>query len=302
MTTETPENAGGGAQQAEPTQQTQQTQTQETNNNGQQQQTQSTQQGDGSNGEAQQQQTAEATPYKIPDAWKDKPWASKIKSEEDLYKQIDTLDALKGKKSIVPDFKTAPKEEIEAYLAGLRPADKSEYAFGEEGTFDPEFVGSVSDMLYEAGVSSYQANNVIIPKYQALERARMEAATSADGFKDVMVKSFGEKYDGVVQAVVKEHKQHLTPEDQGILDTIPNEYLGVVYRLTENMRKAYGVQEKGDAHLNKGGAVQTTDINAVRSDLRQKIAALETRPHTVQEKQKLVDELQATYSNQGAKK
>jgi len=29
--------------------------------------------------------------FKVPDAYKDKPWANKIKTEEDLYKQIDNL-------------------------------------------------------------------------------------------------------------------------------------------------------------------------------------------------------------------
>jgi hypothetical protein len=97
--------------------------------------------------------------------------------------------------------------------------------------------------------------------------------------------------------VVKEHKQYLSAEDQALMDTIPNKYLGVVYRLTEGMRKAYGANENGDAHTQKSGVQVSVDIEAERKDLRKQMNELETRPHSALEKQTLVDKLDATYRN-----
>ncbi len=261
----------------------------------------------GEQGKTQEAVTAETPAWKVPDAYKEKPWAAKLKSEDDLYKQLDALDTAVGKKHRTPDFKTATPQELDEYFNTLRPTDKAAYKFGEENTFDPEFTGSVADMLYNAGVSEHQAAK-LIPAYQAVERQRLEQATSADGFKSVMAKSFGDKYDGVVAGVVAEHKQHLSVDDQKLLDTIPNEYLGVVYRLTEKMRadkanivKQYGAHENGDAHAQNNVQVQAVDMDAKRADLRKKISDIGQRNHTAEEKQKLIDELQATYATTTSK-
>lgn len=245
---------------------------------------------------------AEPTPYKIPDAYKEKPWASKIKSEEDLYKQIDNLTGLVGKKSVAPDFKTATPEAIEEYFAGLRPADKKAYQFGEG--VDEAYVGSVADILYENGISEFQANK-LIPAYQALEQKQLEAATSADGFKAVMTEGFGEKYDAVVAHAEGHFKTALSESSQQLLDVMPNQFLRPLYEMAEAHRKAiadlkkqYGVEENGDAHIEKGGTVQPQDITKVRADLRRQISEIDARPHTAAERQKLVDDLHNTYANQ----
>lgn len=244
----------------------------------------------------------EATPapteFKLPDAHKDKPWASKIKSQDDVYKTLDNLQTAIGKKSLYPAADATP-EEWDQYLAGMRPEDASVYEFGEGA--NKEFVEAISPVLLEAGISKHQAGK-LIPAYQKFEAAMAEQYTSADGFKAEMVKSFGDKYDATVASIVNEHKQHLSQDDQALMDKIPNQYLGVVYRLTSAMQKAYGANEGGaDAHTQKGGAPIGEDINKVRSELRSQITALETRPHTAQEKQDLVDKLQKTYENQGKK-
>lgn len=235
--------------------------------------------------------------FKVPDEYKDRPWAAKVKNEADLYKQIDNLSSLAGKKQIpAPDAEAKVWDE---FYNGLRPESVDAYNFGENHP-NPEFAKSVGQVLYDAGISKHQAEK-IIPAYQALEQKMFEAQTSADGFKEVMTKSFGEKYDGAVASVVKEHKQHLSAEDQKIMDAMPNEYLGAVYRLTAAMQKAYGVEESG-AHTGKSGAPAVEDIAKVRSGIRQEIAQLESRPHTAAEKQALVDKLQKTYDDEGKKR
>lgn len=235
--------------------------------------------------------------FTLPDEHKDKPWASKVKSQEDLYKQIDNLNELVGKKNAVP-AKDATTEQLDEFFTALRPESKDAYDFGEDHP-NPEFAGQVGDMLFDAGISEHQAKK-LIPAYNALEQATMEEETSADGFKEIMTTKFGEKYDGVVTNVSKSLTEHTSKETQDILNAMPNQYLGAMYEAMNSFLKAYGVNEGGsDTHSEKAGATTTTDVNTQRSDLRKQINELDagTRMYTAQEKQDLVDKLQATYTN-----
>lgn len=243
--------------------------------------------------------------FKVPDAYKDKPWASKIKNEEDLYKQLDNLDQAIGKKSVMPDPKTAKPEEMDAYFAKLRPTDKAAYKFGEG--VDPTFTGGVADILFESGISEYQAQK-LIPAYQALEQKNLEAATSSDGFKETMTNRFGEKYDATVNAITQEHKKFVSKADQQVMETMPNEYLGVVYNVTKHyqdqiasLKKEYGVSENGDAHLRGNGPIPAENLVEARNKIRGDLATMDNRPHTQQEKQVLLDKLDATYRNEKRK-
>lgn len=231
--------------------------------------------------------------FSVPDEWKEKPWASKIKSEEDVYKQIDSLSGLVGKKTVVPDFDKAQPEEIEEYFTMTRPQDKTAYKFGEGA--DEIFTGAVGDIFLKNGVSAYQGNK-IIEGYQAYEKTALEEARSADGFKAEMTKSFGEKFDVNVSAVVKEHKAHLSTEDQALMDSMPNTYLGAVYRLTSALQKAYGASETGAA-AEGGGAVIPQDHDAALKEINAKIAALDVKPHSQQEKDKLISERHQIFVN-----
>lgn len=245
-------------------------------------------------------QESTAPTFKVPDAYKEKPWAEKLKSEEDLYKQIDNLSGLVGKKTLPPiNLKEATPEQLETHFNTYRPENKEAYKFGEGS--DPEFTTGVSEVLYNVGISEYQGNK-LIPAYQALEKKAMEKATSADGFKAVMTEQFGEKFDGIVVNSTKVFKDNLSEKNQQILDSMPNQYLGAVYELAHKMsekidavKKQYGVVENGDAHLNKGGQIAKADITEVRKGLRAKLADMDNRPHTQQEKDVLLAELDKTY-------
>lgn len=254
----------------------------------------------------------EAKPWQVPDAYKDKPWTAKIKSEEDLYKQIDNLTGLVGKKTITIDYATATPEEIKAHHASLAPSDVSAYGFDQIEGINAERMKVIAPIFQEEGLTPYQAKN-IATKYSKIEEAALAQATSEEGFRGEMTKSFGEKYEPMVAQVVEAHKAHLTPEDQRVMDAMPNEYLGSVYRLTQKMadahkaevaalKKQYGVEENGNAHLNKGGNIPAPDVNVVRAKLREEIQTISNRPHTAEEKQKKIDELQATYAQQPVRK
>ncbi len=235
--------------------------------------------------------------FKLPEEFKDKPWAAKIKSEDDLYKQIDNLTTLAGKKNAYPSADATP-EQLDEYFQGLRPESKEAYDFGEDHP-NPDVAAKFGDMLFDAGVSKHQGQK-LIEAYNAFEKSTIEEATSAEGFETIMTEKFGKEYDGVVTNVSKSLTEHTSKETQDILNKMPNQYLGAMYEAMDSFLKAYGANEGGDnKHTEKAGLpAGGKDINEVRANLRAEMRALDQKPHTAEQKQKLIDELQATYTNQ----
>lgn len=255
--------------------------------------------------------------WKVRDDYKDKPWAAKIKSEEDLYKQLDNLDQLVGKKNIAPDFKTATPKQIEDYYAQTRPADKAEYKFGEDTPEDLK--GAYSDILYKNGINTHQAESLVKEVNEIQGKAFNEALSSKpvsellsqpqfapifnkEAFGKELETSFGKNFAPIATATAKEIKSNLSTEDAALLEKVPNQYLGLIYRLTNNMVKAYGVNE-GDAASNAPNSpAQAPDVTAQRKQIRADIAALQGKAHTADEKAALVAKLDATYQTNPTKR
>lgn len=250
--------------------------------------------------------------FRVPDAYKDKPWATKIKSNDDAWKMLDGSQELIGKK-VLPNvnFATATPEELTRFNEAHRPADANAYGFKDLG-MDENTGGMLGKIFHDNGVPAHQGK-AVVTAYQAFERQQLEAATSADGFKAVMTKNFGDGYEAVVAQNANLHKKYLPPEVAARFEKLPNEVLGGVFQLTEGMRKAhaeeiaaikkeYGVVETGAQGEVNNGSLPPEDVNKVRDDLRNEIAQLSKRPHTEAEKKVLTDKLQATYDTQVAKK
>lgn len=229
--------------------------------------------------------------FALPEAYKAKGWAAKVKSQDDLFKLIDNQDKLIGQKSIVPDFDKASPEEIEAYVSKLRPADKSAYKFGDDA--NPEVSAAVADIMHKAGIPAALGNKVI-DGYKALERTFMEKRLSKEGLEAEWKKSFGESYQEEAGKTTNFIKEHLTAEDRKLFDSVPNEHLGLVYRLASVIKKAYGASE-GKAGEAGVGSQKGTDVEGMRKGLRAKMADMKRAPHDAGEYQKLVDQLAATY-------
>ncbi len=234
--------------------------------------------------------------FVLPDEFKDKPWAEKVKSQADLYKQVDNLSTLAGKKNAYPQADATP-EQLTEYYQGLRPESADKYDFGENHP-QPEVAKQFGEMLFKANVSEHQSKQ-LIADYNAHEKAIIEEATSEEGFKEIMTKQFGEKYDGVVTRVSKSLEEYVSKESQDVLNAMPNKYLGAMYEYGESLLKAYGANEGGDdLHNQKGGKKPAgVDIDTQRANIRQEIRDLEKGMHTVDQKQALVDKLQNTYTN-----
>lgn len=246
-----------------------------------------------------------AAEFKLPDEYKDKPWAAKVKSQDDLYKQIDNLTTLVGKKNVVPNLKDASPEEREAFYAQLRGKDASEYPMPEnKGVPIPaDTQPAVAKLFMENGISPAQAEP-FLKGYLELREKQIAEFYNPEVFKTTMETAFGKDWETTAGAVRKTISTMMNPEDQKALDSIPNNLLGVVYRTLGNTinsvnetLKKYGATETF-AHLQApNGKVAATDLNAHRQGLRDQLAALSMRPHTTVEQQGIIDQLNKTYEN-----
>ena len=237
--------------------------------------------------------------FKIPDAYKDKPWAAKVKSMDDVFKQLDNLDQLAGKKSIVPDLKTATPEEREAFYAQTRPKDLNAYVIADEINgfpIAPETKEGVRKIFSENGISEVQGN-AVIEAYNKLGDAMIKKQFDVEDLKATMKANFGDQGEAVIGKVRNTIKGMMTPEDQAMLDRMPNNYLGPVYRTLGNVIQRFGVKETDTAHFqgagNAGGTAQ--DVVTQRAGIRAEIAKLGSQPHTTEEANALRQKLADTY-------
>lgn len=240
----------------------------------------------------------DAPEFKLPDEYKDKAWASKIKSQDDLYKQIDNLQTLVGKKTVIPNLKDASPEEREAFYSQLRGKDATEYPIPDNPAFPtlPEAVETIPKLFMDNGVSPTQAE-AIIKGYQEFGAKMVAKQYDPEEYKASMQTAFGNEWEKVTGQVRNTIKGMMNADDQKALDTIPNHLLGVVYRTLGNTVKAYGIKETDAAHFQGSGNAAPTDVASVREGLRNQLNALGMRPHTSQEKDSLIDQINATYKN-----
>lgn len=228
--------------------------------------------------------------YKIPDEFKDKPWASKIKSEADLWKQLENLNGALGKKQAVPDFKTATPKEIDEWKAQTRPADKAAYEFDPET--QPEVKEALSELLFSEGITPTQAN-AVVKGFQELQKAQLTEMTDPKKFDEMITADFGSKE--AAQPVAKALKANLNAADFELLESLPNQAVGMIYRAVGNIIKGYGIEDAGKGGTHSPSPMSEVDLDAKSAELFTKIQALDKRSHTVEERQALVNERQAIF-------
>jgi len=243
--------------------------------------------------------------FKLPDEYKDKPWAAKVKSQDDLYKQIDNLTTLVGKKSVVPNLKEASPEDKEAFYAQMRGKDAAEYQIPNTTSvpIPADTQPEVARLFMENGISPVQAEP-FLKGYLALREKQIGEFYNPDGFNKAMETAFGPDHKQVTGAVRNTITAMMSPDDAKALDAIPNNLLGVVYRTLGNTIKAvddtlkkYGATESF-AHLKApGGQVQQADMNAQRAAWRTELAGLSMRPHEAAEKDAIINKIADSYKN-----
>jgi len=228
--------------------------------------------------------------FEIPEPYREKGWTKTLKSADDLWKKADGMVELVGKKALPPKFSDMTPNEINEYISKSRPEKPTDYSFPEGVTDEQkELIGG---WLHEAGIDDYRASK-LVEKYLGHTKTLQEDAFSKEGMENMLKESFGDKYKEVGGKTANFIKGNITEEDAKLIEQIPNKYLGVLYRFANKVLETHGVNEGGD----RGGAGKTggADVEARKKDIRTKIIDLSKRPHSADEKQKLVDELNGLY-------
>lgn len=168
--------------------------------------------------------------------------------------------------------------------------------FGD--AIDPNLKTGIATSLMKNGISAVQAN-AIIKDYQSGEQALLAEQFNPDGYKETMKSTFGDDYEKVIGKTKNALTAFMTKEDNELIDNLPNAYLNIIHRTLGKVVEKYGVQSNDGAHTNAGGGnQQPPDVGAVREALRNQLHALKHKPHSVDEKQALIDKLNATYQTQ----
>jgi len=229
--------------------------------------------------------------FSIPEKYKDRSWAKKVKSEEDLYKQIDNLDKTVGKKNVPFDFENATPEEIKAHYSINKPESPTDYDL--EGVVSEENAGKVQELLHEANLDKHQADT-LTKSYVKWEKERMEKAQDAGDWDNILKNMYGEDHKKASGETANIIGNNLNQTHKDILEKeFTNRHLEVVYALAKNLAANYGAKESDKGVGGEGGVV--TDVVKTRAEIRQELQKLSARPHTKEEHDALVNKLTKTY-------
>lgn len=231
--------------------------------------------------------------FKIPKEFADKGWAKKVKSQDDLFKQLDSLDSVAGKKFAVPDLSKIEDPDVKAYIETLRGGTKKEdYKFG--GKTKPEVATKYADSFYNNGIPKSIADR-LVSDHEKIQEAEVAAMFSKDGMTVELKKIFGDAHEKKAGEVVNILASLLSPEDKAFVENgLPNNVVAFMYKHLNVVHEKYGAVDTG-AGAGGGEGGGGTDVAKVRSDLRAQIRDLTKRAHTADEKKVLQDKLDATY-------
>lgn len=229
--------------------------------------------------------TSSTPEFALPDEYKDKPWASKITSNEDLYKQVDNLTGLVGKKTIQPlDYEAASEEEIAAHHASTAPENGAEGYVWDEGSM-PEFTGPMGNALAKAGINAHQ-QAILSEEFQSiaseLSANHLEANTSSEDYLSIAKESFGDGFEETLGNVENSIKENSNDTDKGLFDALDNNTRSAVDRLVNSINtkaeervaailKEHGVAETGAQINGANGSPNTASAFEQRAAIRKEM-------------------------------
>jgi hypothetical protein len=202
-------------------------------------------------------ETLEQTPDKpkeftIPDEYKDKGWAAKVKSEADMFKQLDNLSSLVGKKEILKQPDWEDEQSRNEFVSAMRPDDKADYEIPD--TIGQDEADFYRDVMHENGISATQAK-AIFEKVGELRAEHFDLDDMIDRQNKMWGKSAAENNKLVNDTLA----QYGGDELKATVDALPNAMKEQYYSFVANYAKAHGINETDIAHDNKISTPKTAD-------------------------------------------
>lgn len=209
---------------------------------------------------------AQQTDFAIPDDYKDKGWAAKVKSPDDLWKALDGAQQLIGKKSVVPEYNAENPDEFESFLNNLRPESADKYEFPDG--VDDSIKSVYGEALHFAGVHPSKVNGVmeIVSKYEQAQIAEMQ---SPEKFDEMSKEAFGSDWQDKRDEGLAFLRQTI-PETEKFLDALPNNILLEFYKMANYVNETYGKKQNG-AQAGVQPTPPVVDLRAQADQLMDKI-------------------------------
>lgn len=232
--------------------------------------------------------------FTVPDEYKDAPWASKVKSEDDLWKQLDNTQRLLGRKHATPDFKNATPQEIEQYFNEVRPENAEAYAFAPPDSEDYEttdFDKAVGEALFNAGINEHQGN-MAIQAFREIMTQQQQAMYDKDAFMDDMEAFFGHGFETKMAQTKEFIEGNMNAAQKEQFEGLSNAEMGLVYQIANNMLKAYGASETNAGGKDNPGPNTGPTLQEQQKAVRKELDDLTKDPmHTSEKKTELVQKL-----------
>lgn len=264
-------------------------------------------------------QTTQANEFSIPDEYKDKGWAQffngktgdELKTE--FFKSYDNSQSLMGKK--VEDYLTttdlkqlANYEDIKKNLSTQLipeynvPEEAKDYDLqaivkenlGEETTFDYSSLDKFQNDFKEFGISKEQGQKILKSyiDYQVDEFQKMTNTEELETNINSMFKGNSEQRTKC-EALIKEFLP--TQDQKFIQETMPNQVVEMFYKITKGLLDKYDYQEGNSGSGQSSMRMTQQEKDAEYTRITNELEALTSRPHRAQEKQALLNQLQALY-------
>lgn len=180
--------------------------------------------------------------FSVPEAFADKPWAQNIKSNDDMFTQMENLQGLIGKKSIPGS--DATDEQLQEFYAQLTPESyELNLPEGVEAEINQEEQDAYKEFFKANGISQKQAQNLYefyvkseLGKQPTEEQLAEKEKASDVGFDKALDEKYGskEKGDEAVRITLQYALEH-SPETKAALAELPNEQLLAVVDIVNSM-------------------------------------------------------------------
>ncbi len=210
----------------------------------------------------------ETPDFVVPEAFTDKPWAQNIKSNDDMFSQMDNLQGLIGKKSIPGS--DATDEQLQEFYAQLTPESyELTLPEGVKAEINQEDQDAYKEFFKANGMSQKQAQ-ALFEFHLGKEMGKVpteEQLAEQEKVKDVEFdKALDDKYgskekgDEAVKITLQYALEH-SPETKAALANLPNEQLLAIVDIVNSMHGKIpgGTEDVSPAGRETGSGSKTID-------------------------------------------
>jgi len=224
--------------------------------------------------------------FQLPENIASQPYAHKYNSQEAVWKQIENLESLVGKKGYIPP----PKEDTEGWSNFKKQISKEVFGVPEtpeqyefeniEGYERPEELTKFARELFHKHDVDVDTANNILKEYEGYLYEQQKQAESKDNeilqqleaddakFNEYLTKTYGEKAKEKVLASRELIAKAVPPEVQALVKDLDADALSVLMSTIDSITKQYtGEGSFGKILQNSTTAQSGDDLRAERAKI-----------------------------------